>query len=93
MLAPLRDYLSPRDPKTSSLLCATKERYFTRMSVIINPDKPNFGESRWITSEDVNVEHLLDVFTTIDAELGRRLGCLRQFHAAPLLAQEAIARF
>jgi tetratricopeptide (TPR) repeat protein len=67
MLAPLRDYLSPKDPKTSPLLCATKEFYFTRMSVTINPDKPNFGESRWITSEDVNVEHLLDVFTTIDA--------------------------
>ena len=28
---------------------------------------PNFRETRWITSEDVNVEHLLDVFTTIDA--------------------------
>jgi tetratricopeptide (TPR) repeat protein len=67
MLMPLRDYLSPKDPKTSPLLCATKEHYFTRMSVTIDPDEPNFGESRWITSEDVNVEHLLDVFTTIDA--------------------------
>jgi hypothetical protein len=66
MLAPLRDYLSPKDPKTSPLLCTTKERYFTRMSVEIDPNKPNFEETRWITSEDVNVEHLLDVFTTID---------------------------
>ena len=68
MLAPLRDYLSPKDPKSSSLLCMTKHHYFTRMAVNINPNKPNFGETRWITSEDVNVEHLLDVFTTIDAD-------------------------
>ena len=67
MFAPLRDYLSPKDPKSSSFLYATKERYFTRMSAEVNPNKPNFEEARWITSEDVNVEHLLDVFTTIDA--------------------------
>jgi len=67
MLAPLRDYLSPKDPKSSPLLCMTKERYFARMSVIIDPNEPNFEETRWITSEDVNVEYLLDVFTTINA--------------------------
>jgi len=66
MLAPLRDYLSPKDPKSSSLLCATKELYFSRMSVDIDPNDPDFRETQWITSEDVNVEHLLDVFTTID---------------------------
>ena len=67
MLAPLRDHLSPNDPKTSPLLLAIKEYYFTRMSVSIDPNEPNFKATQWITSEDVNVEHLLDVFTTIDA--------------------------
>jgi tetratricopeptide (TPR) repeat protein len=66
MLAPLRDHLSPEGPKTSPLLCATKERYFTRLSVDVDPNESNFGETQWIRSEDVNVEHLLDVFTTID---------------------------
>jgi len=67
MLAPLRDYLRPEDPMSSLLLCATKEHYFTRMSVVLDPNKPNFREARWITSEDVNVEHLLDIFTSIGA--------------------------
>ena len=67
MLAPLRDYLSPKDPVSSPLLCTTKERYFTRMSVDLdNPNVPGFKEARWIGAEDLNVEHLLDVFISID---------------------------
>ena len=66
MLTPLRDYLCPKDPASSPLLRATKEHYFSKISVNVNPNKPNYRESQWITSEDVNVEHLLDVFTTID---------------------------
>ena len=67
MLAPLRDYLCPKDPKSSPLLCATTECYFARLSVGVGPNNPDFKEARWIRSEDVNVEHLLDVFTTVDA--------------------------
>jgi len=67
MLAPLRDYLCPKDPMSSPLLCTTKEYYFDRMSVTLNPNDPEFVKSQWIKLEDVNIEHLLDVFTTIDA--------------------------
>jgi len=70
MLAPLRDYLRPKDPTLVPLLCSTKERYFSRLSVDFDPDRPSFEEARWITSEDVNVEHLLDMFTTINATSG-----------------------
>ncbi|KAF9781519.1 hypothetical protein BJ322DRAFT_1111447 [Thelephora terrestris] len=66
MLAPIRDYLCPLDPESSLLLCATKDRYFTRLSVHVDPDEPGFQEAEWIKSEDVNVEHLLDVFTSIN---------------------------
>ena len=68
MLAPLRDHLCPRDPKSSPLLCAAKECYFGRLSVGVYPGKPGYEETRWIELEDVNIEHLLDVFMTIDTD-------------------------
>jgi len=68
LLAPLREYVCPKDPKTSLLLCAIKESYFGRLSVGVDPDNPEFEETRWIASEDVNVEHLLDIFTSADPD-------------------------
>ena len=68
MLAPLRDYLHPKDPKASPLLSATKDLYITRLSATIDPKVPGFSETRWITSEDVNVEHLLSVFSSADPD-------------------------
>jgi len=79
MLAPLRDHLRPKDPTSSLLLSATKEHYFSRLSIYIHPGQPGFEESRWITSEDVNVEHLLDVFTSIDADSESVWGVCAQF--------------
>jgi tetratricopeptide (TPR) repeat protein len=66
MLPPIRDYLSPQDPRSSPLLCPTRDRYFSRLSVDADPDSPGFGEGRWVVSEDGNIEHLLDVFASID---------------------------
>ena len=69
MLAPIRDHLSPRNPTSSPLLRSTRDHYFTRLSVWLDPDAPGFGDSRWIVSEDVNVEHLLDILTSNDTNL------------------------
>jgi len=68
MLAPLRDYFCPQDPTSSPLLCTTRDHYFRRLSVDIYPDKPGYEEARWIMSEDTNVEHLFNVFTSIDTK-------------------------
>ena len=65
MLAPIRDYIYPKDPLSSPLLYITKERYCSRLLMNDNTD---FGETRWIMSEDVNVEHLLGIFTSVDSD-------------------------
>jgi len=67
MLAPIRDYLCPEDPTISPLLDAIKDCYFKWLSVEVDPDMVGYEEAQWIRSEDVNVEHLLNVFTTIDS--------------------------
>ena len=67
MLAPLRDLLRPKDPASSPLLKTVKENYFTRLSGDLPPGDPGFEKGQWIMTEDMNVEHLLDVFTTVDA--------------------------
>ena len=66
MLAPIRDYLRPQDPRSSPILFSTKDCYFNRLSVDLHPGKPGFNEAEWIKSEDMNVEYLLDAFTSID---------------------------
>ena len=68
MLAPIRDYLGPQDPRASPLLCTTRDHYFSRLSVDVDPVIPGFQEARWILSEDINVEYLLDVFTSADPD-------------------------
>jgi len=70
MLAPLRDHFHPRDPVSSPLLHTIKDSYFSRLSVDVYPGNPGYEETRWITSEDINVEHLLDIFTSVDTGSG-----------------------
>ena len=66
MLVPLRDYLCPKDPLSSPLLCTARESYFSRLSAKHDSFAPGTKETEWIVSEDANVEHLLNVLTSID---------------------------
>ena len=67
MSEPLRNHLRPKDPASRPLLVKIKECYFVRLSGDVLSGEPGSEEARWIASEDANVEHLLDVFTTVDA--------------------------
>ena len=76
MLVPLRDYLRPKQPLSSPLLCSTKESYFSRLLVDLDPKMPGFGETQWIVSEDANVEHLISVLASIDDSKGVWDACI-----------------
>ena len=51
---------------SASLLCSVKECYFSRLALSVETVGHGNDETRWITSEDVNAEHLLDIFTSAD---------------------------
>ena len=65
MLAPLWNHTCPKNPVLSPLLCDKG----ALLQPVIGPGEPDFEKARRITPEDVNVEHLLDVFTTITQTL------------------------
>lgn len=69
MLAPLRDHLRPKVP-LSSLLLVTRNQYFSRLGLMKSghtPGDPGFDDTRWITTEDINAEHLINISLSPDA--------------------------
>ena len=69
MLAPLRDYLFPKNSGSSTLLSIAKSQYFDRLCVWQHGrGVDGLTEAEWFVSEDINAEHLLDVFVSIDTE-------------------------
>jgi len=69
MEAPLRRYFYPKDPLNAPHLEVIRNDYFGLLFVNdAGPGEPGFEEAKWIISEDVNVEHLVDVFTGVDAD-------------------------
>ena len=68
MLAQLRDYFYPNGLNLPLFLHTTERCYFSRLSVGTGPNETGFKKTQSITSEDVNVEHLLDFFPCADSE-------------------------
>ena len=66
----VRNFSPHRSKSISTPLRNEGTSYFSQLSVRVDPDYPDLEEARWIMSEDVNIEHLLDVFTSIDANSG-----------------------
>ena len=80
MLAPLRDYLHPKNPSPSTLLAIAKDQYSDRLCVWRNErGVDGFTEVEWFVSEDINAEHLLDAFVSIDTEPANVWGACYQF--------------
>lgn len=65
----LRDHLCPRDPSLSSPPpLTTRNQYLSRLDLVERDhtsSDPGFDGTRWIISEDVNTEHLIDIFTSV----------------------------
>ena len=68
MLAPFQDHLRPQYTALSPLLRAAKDYYSTRLPVDPGHSQPEFGEAQWTKSEDEDIERLLDIFKSIDAD-------------------------
>ena len=43
---------------------------------MVDPGRPGFEEARWVVTEDVNVEHMLDVFTSLDMDSDSLWACM-----------------
>ena len=72
MLAPLREYLCPRDRGPPSLIWNVRTQYFSRLHLVdedLKPGMPGFDKTEWIISEESNVEHLLEEFAILDEGL------------------------
>ena len=69
MLAPIRDHPSPKDPASAPPLCSTKERYFSRLPVRVEPGKPGLEEASDGTAEPAEPLVYLSQFSLSNNQL------------------------